>query len=1534
VSLDRFDPRIRSWFEQRYGAPTEVQRLAWGPIADGRNVLLTAPTGSGKTLTAFLWALQQLATGCWEEGATRVLYVSPLKALNADIERNLAEPLAGIADAFRAAGLELPRIRVATRSGDTLPAERQKIVRQRPEILITTPESLNLLVNSKAGPALFAGLRTVILDEIHAVAGSKRGTHLITAVDRLVLFAGEFQRIALSATVRPLDRIARWVGGYRLERGADDQPVYVRRPVTEVESRQPKRYDVEVRLPPALAAVPGEEREGDALWTVLAADLRDRIGEARSTLVFTNSRRLCEKITRLVNDGSSREIAWSHHGSLSRELRSAIERRLKKGELPALVATSSLELGIDIGTLDQVLLVQSPRSLASAAQRVGRAGHAVGEVSRARFYPTHARDFLECAVAARAVLDGEIEPLQPVRAPLDLLAQWVVGMVAHERWRADDLYFFLRTSEPYHDLPRRQFDLVVEMLAGRYAEARIAELRPRIAFDRLDGTIAARPGAARLVAQSGGTIPDRGYFQIRIEDSNARLGELDEEFVWERSLGDTFLLGTQSWRIRRITSNEVFVAPARGGAVLAPFWRADARDRGALFSERIGLLLERADRELELPEFESALAADYALDRAAAAELARQLREARAALGGALPHRRRLVFEETLERGSGREASAEGRRQVVLYTFWGGTLNRPLALALAAAWEEAEGSSIETLADDDAVLLVLPAGADSRALLARVTPDRLELLLRSRLEASGFFGAQFRQNAQRALLLPRAGPRRRTPLWVSRENAKKLLDAVARFDDFPVTLETWRSSLHDEFDLDALRRRLEEVERGEIELRSVRSERPSPLAAGLVWRRTNELMYEDDVPGARRGATVRGDLLREVALGGERPRFAARLAEEFRQKVQRLLPGYAPQSSTELLEWVKERLCIPLPEWQELLAAIDRDRPGGSAAMLAELAEGAKLATIAFPDGSAGAAASADATAATAPTGATGATLATPATPAIIARENLPRLAWRTAAGEPAGRLAALLEEWLRFYPPIAVAQVALLWGLSVAEAQAALATCEAAERVVVGELLEAGSDPPSPQVAVVATVGTLLRWRRAAARPAFEPLALADLPLFLAAWQGLTERGSASGVGGGGGGGGGGTELQSALERLFGFPAPAELWESDLFPARIEPYFPAWLDDLCAASELVWFGTGRERISFAFRADLDLFLPAARPAESGQIGPAAQSVLALLASDGRGLEPGEIAERLGVTLATATEALWALAWRGEVTCSSLRVLRQGIQNGFRVEALPQEAGGQATAGGARGRRGLFRRWQGSQPLAGRWRALGAPMAGTPGAPADAIVEEERSRERARLLLERYGVLFRELLAAELPGLAWSRVVRSLRGLELAGEIVAGRFFEGVPGLQFALPSALRQLRDGLPAAAVWWCSALDAASPCGLDLPGIEGPVPRTLLRRVGSTRLAYRGSRLCALFARGGREIHFFVPPEDPDLPQLLEPLRCALTRAVAAERSLDVERINGEPAGTSPYFGAFAAFERTRDGGLLRLRRRYASRDTGER
>ncbi len=1472
MPLDRFDPAVRSWFGGRFGSPTPVQRAAWGPIAAGEHVLIVAPTGSGKTLTAFLWALDRLATGAWETGTTRVLYVSPMKALNADIERNLVEPLAGIHAAFAAAGREMPTVGVAVRSGDTPPAERQRIRRRRPEVLITTPESLNLLLLARGAEALFSGLRCVILDEVHAVAGSKRGTHLITAVDRLVPICGELQRLAVSATARPLETIAAWVGGYRVERGAGGDPRYVARSVRVVEVPREKRYDVSVRR--AAPALEGEEgsRSSDALWAALAAEMRARIAESRSTLVFTNSRRTAEKMTRFLNESAGRELAWSHHGSLARELRTAVEQRLKEGTLPAIVATSSLELGIDIGALERVLLLQSPRSLASAAQRVGRAGHRVGEVSRGIFYPLFPRDYLDCAVAARAVVEGEIEPIVPPQAPLDVLAQVILALAAQETWRVDDLYDVVRASAPYHALPRRFFDLVIEMLSGRYAEARLPELKPRLAFDRLDGTVRARPGVVRLLAQSGGTIPDRGYFQLRLLDSRARLGELDEEFVWERAIGDTFTLGAQSWRIQQITAHEVLVSPARGGASLAPFWRADARDRGSHFSRRVARLL--AELEASAADDDAArelLTSLHALEPAAAEELLALLRAEREALGCALPHERHLVVEECPVPGEGREL-LPGRTQTLLYTFWGGRVNRPLALALAALWEEETGEALEAQCDDDAVLLLLPTGGDPERLLRAIDPEGLEELLRRRLQGSGYFGARFRQNAQRSLLLPRATPGRRTPLWLSRENAKRLLAATAGYDDFPLTVETWRECLQDDFELEVLRARLTALREGEIRITRVRTERPSPFAANLVWRRVNELMYEDDVPLGKPGASLRPDLVREVALAGsDRPRFAAALVARYREKVQRLLPGYPPQTASELLEWLKERVLLTEKEWRELLVAMDRDERGSGALASEALEREGKLAWLVSATGHR----------------------------CLAARETEPRLAaagWDLAGAAPPPAASGLFTEWLRLQPPLGRSEIAELWG-PPERLEALLAPLVASGRVIDGELLEGDREP---QLAGVEAVATLLRWRRAAARPDFAALPLSELPRFRASWQGLTEPATD------------GQALPAKLERLFGYPAPAALWESELLTARSEHYQPGWLDALLRESELTWFGVGERRVAFAFAGDLDLFVAA----ESEPPGEDAARVGAILASRARGAELGELVDLSGLESGRTLAALWQLVWRGEATHEDLRALRQGITTDF---ATPARLEARRAASGP-GRRAHFRRWQEARPFAGRWLPLAPPRSDA----GDPLAAEERQRERARLLLDRHGVLFRELLAPELPSLAWARLARSLRALELAGEIVAGHFFAGVPGLQFATPAAVRQLQESPVEGAVWWCVASDPVSLCGVELPELKSSLPR----RVPSHHLVYRGARLALVSRRGGRELDFRVPPTDPGLAELLRPLEVALTRAVAPVSEVEVERVNGEAADRSPFREAFARFSVTREMGRLRLRRSYRS------
>jgi ATP-dependent Lhr-like helicase len=583
--LSLFHPVIRQWFLEKYGRATDIQEKTWPVIASGGHVLVTAPTGCGKTLAAFLWGLNQLITGIWTGGMVRVLYVSPLKALNNDVQRNLLEPLAELNKVFSNAGVPFPPISVMTRSGDTPGEERRKMVRRPPEVLITTPESLNLLLSSRSGRSLLTGVATVILDEIHAVVGTKRGTHLITAVDRLVPLSGEFQRIALSATVNPPGRVADFVGGYRLVgKGTDAR--YEKRDVTIIQSRQAKSYEIKV-------VFPSDARQkivDGSWWPALIDEFRKIIAGNLSTLFFANSRRTTEKVTRLINEGEAGDIAYAHHGSLSREIRLAVEKKMKEGELKAIVATNSLELGIDIGSLDRVVLIQTPRSVSTAMQRIGRSGHRVGEISRGLIFPTHGRDFVDAAVMARMVLDQEIEEVRPVEAPLDVLAQVILSMTAMERWDIDELYAFLRASYPFRDLPRRHFDILLDMLAGRYADTRLRALKPRVSLDRIDNTIQAHSEVPYLIYTSGGTIPERGYFDMRLTTTRAKIGELDEEFVWERSVGETFTLGTQLWRIEKITHNDVEVVPARSATGIFPFWKAEEQDRDHHLSEKIGLL--------------------------------------------------------------------------------------------------------------------------------------------------------------------------------------------------------------------------------------------------------------------------------------------------------------------------------------------------------------------------------------------------------------------------------------------------------------------------------------------------------------------------------------------------------------------------------------------------------------------------------------------------------------------------------------------------------------------------------------------------------------------------------------------------------------------------------------------------------------------------------------------------------------------------------------------------------------------------------
>lgn len=1483
-ALAPFDPVVRVWFAESVGDPTDAQRRAWPPIAAGRSVLLSAPTGSGKTLAAFLWGLDRLLSGAWPGGGVRLLYVSPLKALNNDVQRNLLAPLAALRTRFAAAGRRAAEVRVLVRSGDTPQAERERMARRPPEVLVTTPESLNILLTSPRGRALFTGLRSVVLDEVHAAFGTKRGVHLITAVERLVPLAGEFQRLALSATVRPLEAVARWVGGTaNLDAdGAGGAP----RPVEIIASTAPKAYALDVHYPAA------ERADAEGPWAAVAATVRDVVRHERA-LVFANSRRTVEKLARFVNEHEAVELVYAHHGSLSREVRQVVEERLKNGQLAGLVATNSLELGIDVGSLDRVVLVQAPPSMASAVQRIGRAGHGVGQTSRGTLLALLPRDLLDLAVVARAVQDGEIEDVRPVEAPLDVLAQVVASMAATSTWRLSEMFRLLRGAAPYRDLPRRLFDLVIEMLAGRYAGTRLKALAPVLSVDRIAGTVTGLPGLSMRVYAAGGTIPDRGYFHLRREGSGALLGELDEEFVWERSLGDAFTLGVQTWRVERITHNDVVVTPSPARQALAPFWRADARDRGPALAARVGAFLEHADRRLGDAAYPGELVRDHALAPAAANALVDWLAAQSAATGG-LPHRHRVIVERARDPGGDAAES-----WTIVHTTWGGRVNRALALALGAALER-RGSATQAMHDDGCVALLGVPEIPARDLLALVDPAEAETLVRAQLSRTGFFGARFREAAACALLLPRAGFRRRTPLWLSRQRAKELLDRVRDAKDFPVVLEAWRTCLSDDLDVAALRARLDEVRNGTIRVDAAVTGEPSPFAANVVWKRTNELMYEDDTPAG--GAPVREDLLREAVRDARlRPRVPRALVHESRGKLQRTAPGYAPAAG-DLFDWVVERGVVPEADWDALRDAIERDadvdaaaadtpsRPAGAA--------DPRLALVALPGGAR----------------------------VVAAVQELPRVAAALdidphtlallsaldgcSAAAPAQRLlhewlaapeneeppapesdpaTELLAQWLRFESVVPVASIPSALGLTPARVRELLLDLEDAGRVVRGLLTE---DAGEEEVADADNLERLLRVARARARPSFSALPAEHLGPFLAAWQELgDDREGPEGV-------------ASALATLSGWPAAAALWETDVLPARLPRYQPAWLDAVLAEGAFVWSGCGAETLLFCPPEERGLFFPA------GVDGAAAR--LPWLPERGR-FTFEELLAASGLPSDGLTRALWDAVWRGELAGDGFAAVRRGVESGF-APADAAEPRPPASPRGS-GRRAAFARWSGSRPFGGVW-SRHAPLA----PPADALEREERGRAQARVLLDRYGVVCRALVRRETDELAWTAVFRALRLMELSGEVVTGEFFAGLGTPQFALPEAYARLVAGLDDGVMRWMSGVDPASPLG------TAGAPAGLAR-VPSTTLVYHGTALAAVAEASGRRLAVHVPPDDLAAERALAFLGVWLARLVRPVRGLRLETINGAPAARSPYREALSVHAFTSaDGGALTLRRKF--------
>jgi ATP-dependent Lhr-like helicase len=1180
-----FSPQTRAWFDEAFVSPTPAQKLGWPAIASGKHALIQAPTGSGKTLAAFLYGIDKLNS---QPGrGLRLIYVSPLKALNYDIERNLRAPLAGLES----------ELRVAVRTGDTPQRERAEMLRHPPDILITTPESLYLLLTSRARENL-RGVETLILDEVHAVAGTKRGAHLALSVERLERLTDQaFQRIGLSATQRPMAEIGRFVSGGReielVDAGVSkelDLKVVV--PVDDMRELQSTEQLSSPVLPDDVVMSSGAETSSQSIWPSMYPEILRLVEEHRSTIVFVNNRRLAERLALRLNELAKKEIARAHHGSIAREQRVEIEELLKSGEIPCLVATSSLELGIDMGAVDLVIQVESPKSVARGLQRVGRAGHELGAVSRGRIFPKFRADLLEAAVVAKRMREGAIEETVIPRNPLDVLSQQIVAIAADEEISVDDLHALARDAYPFADLSRAQLENVLDMLAGRYPSDEFAELRPRIVWDRTAGMIRGRSGIRRLAVTNAGTIPDRGLFGVHLVDGGGRVGELDEEMVYEARAGQTFLLGASTWRIEEITRDRVLVSPAPGVPGAVPFWKGEGVGRPYELGEAIG----RTSRELVALSETKALArleGEHLLDRRAARNLLTFLNE-QAASTGTVPSDRTIVIE--------RFRDEIGDWRMCILTPFGARVHAPWALALAARLRESRGIEVQSIWSDDGIALHLPdSDAPPPTDEVLVSPEEIEELVVQEVGQSALFGARFRENAARALLIPRRRPDQRTPLWQQRLKAQGLLQVARRYGSFPVILETYRECLQDVFDLPALKRLLKGLRTRELDLVDVETQSASPYSASLLFDYIATYMYEDDTPPAERRAqalSLDRDLLREL-LGQEELRdlLDARAVED----VEEQLRG-RPRNADQLHDQLRLRGDLRAGEYDEGFAqTLLRERR----ALLVRHAGEERL--IAAED----AGRYRDALGVMPPGG----------LPEVFLEggpESLEQLVLRFARGRG----------------PFTTAEANSRFGRDV---EPLLHQLERQDKLVRGELRPGGIEREwcDPDV--------LRRLRRASLavlRKEVEPAEQAALGRFLPHWHGIDRRAT----------------LREALVPLQGLSLPAPLWESEVLPRRVPGFNPGQLDQLCAAGEVVWVGAGLDRVAVFFRDDAPaLGRPAAAPRPEGEPHDRLRTAL------GRSAEFWyDLVAATELDPEIALPALWDLVWAGEVTNDAWTPLRAG----------------------------------------------------------------------------------------------------------------------------------------------------------------------------------------------------------------------------------------------------------------------------------
>ncbi|HEY2193061.1 MAG TPA: ATP-dependent helicase [Actinomycetospora sp.] len=1559
--LDRFSPATRDWFSGAFGEPTAAQAGAWDAVADGEHALVVAPTGSGKTLAAFLWALDRLAAAPVPEEPQRrcrVLYVSPMKALTVDVQRNLRSPLAGLRQASHRLGLPEPDIQVASRTGDTPADERRSFARTPPDVLVTTPESLFLLLTSAARESL-RGVDTVIVDEVHAVLASKRGAHLALSLERLdALLDAPAQRIGLSATVRPVDEVSTFLAGGR--------------PVRVVQPETAKTVQVSVVVPVEdMSALdsgdnqsgPGveEEVEGSAagaaqrasIWPAVQEKVLDLVESHRSTIVFANSRRLAERLTARINelateraalqaaerepvdldepdedaDGRDDEadelapvvgrvgpfpaeavgqsgvaepaeviVARAHHGSMSRTQRTLVEEALKSGQLPCVVATSSLELGIDMGAVDLVVQVEAPPSVASGLQRVGRAGHQVGAVSEGVVFPKYRGDLVSCAVVAERMAGGRIEAMRYPRNPLDVLAQHVVAMTAMENWSLTDLTALVRRAAPFSGLPDSAMTSVLDMLAGRYPSEDFGELRPRITWDRVTDELAGRPGAQRLAVTSGGTIPDRGLYTVVTPGSGengtggSRVGELDEEMVYESRAGDTFLLGSTSWRVLDITRDRVIAEPAPGVPARMPFWKGDAPGRPLELGRALGAFVREVAGADEAEARARAEAAG--LDAWAVDNLVGYLGEQREATRH-VPSDRTIVVE--------RFRDELGDWRIVVHSPFGAQVNAPWALAIAARFREQRGLEVSAASADDGIVLRLPdtldeAGAEilPGAEDVLLDPDEVEQMVTAEVSGSAVFAARFRECAARSLLLPRRDPTRRTPLWQQRQRASQLLSVASKYEQFPVVLETYRECLQDVYDVPGLVELMRDVRSRAVHVVDVATPSASPFARTLMFGYVGMFLYEMDAPLAERRAaalSLDSTLLAEL-LGSEaiRELLDPAVVGEIEAGLQRTDPERHvrdAEGTADLLRFVGD------------LTTAEAAARGVREEWLTEL-ESARRAIRVKIAGEA----------------------------RWVAIEDAGRLRDALGAGLPVGvpeaftepvadPLGDLLARYARTRGPFPAAAAARRFGLGVAVVTAVLERMTGAGRLARGELRPSDAPPlPGLRDDDPAAAGgvdycdaeVLRRIRRgslARLRAEVEPVEPAALGRFLPSWHGIGGRRRRAP---------GPDDVLGVVEQLAGAPVPASAWESLVLPTRLPGYQPALLDELTSAGEVTWTGCGTLSggdgwLAVAPSDVAELMLPDPDDTLAGL--PIHRALLEALGpvEGGGALFFRQLADRAYTLLRdagesppddpTTVEALWDLVWAGHATNDTLAPLRALVSGGGgRSKAAHQRRRPPSRGRYARVGRPQMPSRTGPPTAAGRWSRV-PPRESDP---------TRRAQARTESFLERHGVLTRGALETERVTGGFSGIYPVLRAMEESGRCRRGYVVEGLGAAQFAVPGAIDRLRatsrddDGSARGqASLVLAATDPAQPWGaaLDWPATRAAQDGTTGHRPGrkaGALVVLTDGEPTIYVERGGRSLLSFTDDQ--------ETLTAAAGALSAAVREgwlggLSVERTDGSGA-----------------------------------